>query len=153
MKHRPYLLVAVFVASYSCIASETARIEPEFRQSDKIEIQVHPYQNDPKNFLRLPHRSPERDIRISVKLNVDKIKAIDLIDLNSEEDRCERYHSVNVLYLNFDKPVSAGKIYSMITKPCIYQHNAKFKLKVTTGENEYLYRVQSFAVHSLSDDY
>lgn len=153
MKYQSCLLIIAFTFSYSCIANETERKEREFIQSDKIEMQVHPYQNDPENFLRLPHRSPERDIRISVRLNVDKIKVIDLIDVNSEEDRCERYHSVNVLYLHFDKPVSAGQISTMITKPCIYQHNAKFKLKVTTEDSERLYRIQSFAVHPLSDDY
>lgn len=153
MNYRLYLFIVAFAFNSSCVANETANKEPKFTESDKVELQVHPYQNDPKNFLRLPHRSPERDIRISIKLNADKVKTIDLLDVNSEEGHCERYHSVNVLYLHFKKPVSVDRVYSMITKPCIYQHNAKFKLKVTTEDNKHLYRIQTFAVHPLSEDY
>ena len=153
MKYKLYILFFTLAYSYSCASDEKAGKEPEFRQSDRITMQVHPYENDPKNFLRLPHRSPEQDIRISIKLDVTGVKLLDIVDLNAQQDRCERYHSNNLAYMYFDKPVSPARIYTMITKPCIYQHNARFKIKVTTEDNQHLYRIQSFAVHPLSDDY
>jgi len=153
MKNHKVLLVILLVACSQWGTADDAPPTPQFVQSAKINLQLLPYGNDPKNFLRFTSNRVDRNIRISIQPNVKNVKLVDITDIYAEEERCAYRHSSKVSYQYFDPPTNTKEMITTISKPCIYKHNAKLKLKVATEQKQYLYRIYTFPVHPLSNFY
>lgn len=153
MKINGALLLAAMAACFSCAADGAPVAKPEFVVSDKIVLQLLPYENDPKNFLRFSSNRVDRNIRISVQPNLSNVKLVEIIDVYAEEERCDYKYSAKASYQYFDPPISTKEIITTISVPCVYQHNAKLKLKIATEQKEYFYRDYTFTVHPLSNFY
>lgn len=155
------LTACVTTISAACIAAgdnaqstdDAGFKAPTFIASDKIVLQLLAYENDPKNFLRFSNNRVDRDIRISVQPNLKNVKLIDIIDIYAKEERCDYRHSAKSSYQYFDPPINTKEIITTISKPCIYKHNAKLKLKIATQQKEHVYRIYTFPVHPLSNFY
>jgi len=146
----------IFIFIITCVfsvADSVAQKKHNFIKSDKIAIQLLPYKDDPKNFLRFTSNRIDKNIRISIKLDIKNVKLVDISDIYADEERCDYRHSTKVAYLYFDPPVNTNEVITTISKPCVYKHNAKLKLKIATANNEFLYRTYTFPVHHLSNYY
>lgn len=156
-------LVSILVSTIgvSCIAAEGAakdkndvqEITPVFEASDKIVLQLLPYENDPKNFLRFTSNRVDRDIRVSIQPNLQNVKLIDIVDVYAKEERCDYRHAAKASYQYFNPPINTKEIITTISKPCVYKHNAKLKLKIATQQKEHFFRIYTFPVHPLSNFY
>lgn len=153
MMARFYLFILILMSSVHCVAESPTQKKHHYKKSNEITIQLLPYQDDPKNFLRFSSNRIDRNIRFSVKLNVKDVKLIDITDIYAEEERCDYRHSTKISYSYFDPPVNVREVIMTMSKPCIYKHNARLKLKVATDNNEFFYRIYTFPVHPLSNYY
>jgi len=153
MMARFYFLVLIMISSVNYAAESQKQQKHHYKKSDDIAIQLLPYEDDPQNFLRFTSNRIDRNIRFSVKLNVKDIKLIDITDIFAEEERCDYRHSAKVSYSYFEPPINAREVIMTMSKPCIYKHNARLKLRIATDNNEFLYRVYTFPVHPLSNYY
>lgn len=153
MIKRYALVVSALLLSAACAAGDSTSKKHNYVKSDQIAIQLLPYQDDPNNFLRFSSNRIDRDIRLSVKLEVKNVKLVEISDLYADEERCAYRHSAKAVYLYFDPPINTDEIITTISKPCIFEHNARLKLKVATEQQEFLYRTYTFPVHPLSNFY
>lgn len=161
--HKPFIhnsrLVTRCLIAWVLLASLTAcvtagEVKPVsdtegFIQTSKIEIYPKTPEDDPKTFLRLHHFQAEQDILLELRLNLDKIKSVELFDLNAEDDLCDIHHSISVAYQYYQIPIKASSILVAIGTPCIHKRAARFKLVVKTEKEKY-YRVQTLQIHPLA---
>lgn len=99
MMIRYIFLVLGLVASTYCVAGNAAQKKHHYIKSEKIVIQLLSYKNNPENFLRFSRNRIDRNIRISIKLDVKDVKLIDITDVYADEERCDYHHSTKVSYL------------------------------------------------------
>jgi len=153
MKTKFYFSIVILISSIQCAADNSAQNNHHYTKSKEIAIQLLPYQDDPKSFLRFSSNRIDRNIRFSVIINVKDVKLIDISDIYAVEERCDYRHSTKVSYSYYEPPINVREVIMTMSKPCIYKHNAKLKLKVATDNNEFLYRTYTFPVHPLSNFY
>ena len=149
MKRRLLLLSLTFFVS-SCFADNPPTKKSKHFNSDKISIKLQTFDGDPGNFLRLHHFEVERDILISVKVDVKDITFIMISDINAKEDLCGRIHTVNVSSQRFDTPINIGEVFLRIGTPCLHKRSARLRLTVKTERAEY-YREHTFPIHHLTN--